>query len=95
MRNRSECFNANWKFCAGNVPRFEEPGLDDTGWTAVNLPHDWSIGQPFDPTLPHGSQHAYLPNGVVNYRKRFRPNAEAASGFCSISTESTAPPTSL
>lgn len=78
MRNRSECFNANWKFCAGNVPRFEEPGLDDTGWTAVNLPHDWSIGQPFDPTLPHGSQHAYLPNGVVNYRKRFR--AECGSG---------------
>ena len=78
MRNRSECFNANWKFCAGTVPRFEEPGLDDTGWTAVNLPHDWSIGQPFDPTLPHGSQHAYLPNGVVNYRKRFR--AECGSG---------------
>ncbi len=78
MRNRSECFNANWKFCAGNVPRFEEPGLDDTGWTAVNLPHDWSIGQPFDSTLPHGSQHAYLPNGVVNYRKRFR--AECGSG---------------
>lgn len=73
----------------------EEPALDDTGWTAVNLPHDWSIGQPFDPTLPHGSQHAYLPNGVVNYRKRFRADAEAASGFCSISTESTAPPTSL
>ena len=78
MRNRSECFNANWKFCAGNVPRFEEPGLDDTGWTAVNLPHDWSIGQPFDSPLPHGSQHAYLPNGVVNYRKRFR--AECGSG---------------
>ncbi|MBS1372353.1 MAG: glycoside hydrolase family 2 protein [Lentisphaeria bacterium] len=73
MRNRSECFNADWKFCAGNVPRFEAPELDDSGWTTVNLPHDWSIGQPFDPTLPHGSQHAYLPNGVVNYRKRFRP----------------------
>jgi len=78
MRNRSETFHDDWKFCAGNVPGFERPDLDDSGWTAVDLPHDWSIGQPFDPTLPHGSQHAYLPNGVVNYRKQFE--AECGAG---------------
>ncbi len=72
MRNQSECFNTEWKFRAGTFPRFESLELDDSDWEAVDLPHDWSISGEFDAALPHGRQHAYLPNGVVNYRKHFR-----------------------
>ena len=71
MKTRSECFNASWKFCAGNLPGFERPEWDDAAWTKVDLPHDWSIAQAFDSKLTHGSEHAWLPNGIVNYRKEF------------------------
>ncbi|HLP16985.1 MAG TPA: hypothetical protein VK470_12045, partial [Bacteroidota bacterium] len=39
----SESFDANWKFCAGELPGAEQPGYHDTGWRTVNVPHDWSI----------------------------------------------------
>ena len=36
---------------------------DASNWQAVNLPHDWSIGGPFDQEAAAGGGGAYLPDG--------------------------------
>ena len=47
----------------------EAPDCDDRSWQDVQLPHDWNIGDKFDP-LSAGSA-ASLPEGVGWYRKHF------------------------
>ncbi len=78
MRVKRENFNRAWRFCAGDAVAAEQREYDDSRWQAADLPHDWSIAQNFDRELIYGSQHAYLPNNVVWYRKQFdyAPGAE-------------------
>jgi beta-galactosidase len=59
-----------WQFYKGEAKGAENPGFDDSGWTAVRLPHDWAIEGPFDPKLnPHTGA---LPiSGTGWYRKSF------------------------
>ena len=63
-------FNGDWKFAKGEQSGAEKPDFNDSGWTAVRLPHDWAILEPFDP-----SENGYagkLPwKGVGWYRKTF------------------------
>lgn len=42
-RPRTVLFDDGWRFWRGDVEGGERPGYDDRGWTAVQLPHDWSI----------------------------------------------------
>lgn len=44
--------------------------------TVVNLPHDWSIGFPFDRNAPMGNDGGYLPSGVGVYVKDLNISAE-------------------
>ena len=37
--------NDGWKFFAGDPTGAEMPEFDDSGWTAVRLPHDFQISQ--------------------------------------------------
>jgi beta-galactosidase len=47
-----------------------EPGFDDSGWRALDLPHDWGIGGPFNQDYP-GESGKLAWWGVGWYRKRF------------------------
>ena len=62
-------FNADWKFQKGDSPEWSRPDLDDSGWRKLDLPHDWSVEGPHDPSL--ASATGYLPGGIAWYRKTF------------------------
>jgi hypothetical protein len=36
--------NGRWKFVRDSVPNAQESDFDDSGWTTVDLPHDFSPG---------------------------------------------------
>jgi beta-galactosidase len=61
-----------WKFMLGDPSGAERMAFDATGWQAVDLPHDWSIGGAFDEEAPAGGGGAYLPTGIGWYRRTFR-----------------------
>ncbi|MBP5612040.1 MAG: glycoside hydrolase family 2, partial [Bacteroidales bacterium] len=70
-------FNFDWKFCLGDEAAWSAPGLDDSGWRALHLPHDWSIEGEFSSKNPAGVNGGALPGGIGWYRKHFRtPEAE-------------------
>jgi beta-galactosidase len=62
-------FDFDWRFQLGDEPTAIHREFDDSGWQAVQLPHDWSIAGPFGPE--HASGTGYAPGGVGWYRKRF------------------------
>lgn len=62
-------FNANWQFSLGDNKEFATPNFNDSDWQTLNLPHDWSIKQPFDEKFDGAT--AYLPGGIGWYRKSF------------------------
>jgi hypothetical protein len=64
-----------WRFLRGDAMGAEQPGYDDSPWAVVQVPQDWSIGRPFSAANPAGG--AFLPTGVVWYRKHFSLPAEA------------------
>ncbi|HEV6964668.1 glycoside hydrolase family 2 protein [Roseateles sp.] len=57
-----ESFNAGWRFHFGSAADAEQPAFDDAGWTAIGLPHSFS--------LPY-FQSASFPVGEGWYRKAF------------------------
>lgn len=57
-------FNQNWDFQLSQI----KP--TDNNWTSINLPHDWSITQPFSSSCDGAT--GYLPGGTGWYRKIFR-----------------------
>lgn len=61
--------NDGWKFIQKDVPNAKEINFDDSTWTTVELPHDWSISKPFSKQNPSFSRGAWLPTGISYYRK--------------------------
>ena len=59
----------DWKFICEDIPEAFNRGFDDTAWTDVVVPHDWSISFPFSKT--HSSGTGYLPGGTGWYRTGF------------------------
>jgi beta-galactosidase len=71
-------FNAGWRFSKGDAAGAATPGFDDSGWEAVDVPHDWAIAGPWDRENPTGRGGGYVPSGVAWYRKTFTlPEADA------------------
>ncbi len=62
-------FNSGWKFHKGDVAAGDKITFNDKGWTAVTLPHDWSVEGPFSQEWASGT--AFLPAGIGWYRKTF------------------------
>jgi beta-galactosidase len=67
----TENFDANWLFLKADATNAEQNQFDDSAWRKLNVPHDWSIEGPFAETNPAGGAGAFLPSGVVWYRKHF------------------------
>lgn len=67
-------FDKDWSFIQSDVKGADKVGFDDSKWTVLNLPHDWSIlGQP-NKDNPTGSGGGYMPAGIGWYRKHFELN---------------------
>ena len=69
--------DGDWRFYPEDVAGAEQPLLDDSQWSVVQVPHDWSIAGPFAADNPAGGAGAFLPSGVAWYRKRFTLPDEA------------------
>lgn len=63
----STLINDGWGFALGDQDAARLPSPTDPSWQRVDLPHDWSIGQPLDPKL--ASATGYLPGGIGWYVK--------------------------
>ena len=72
-------FNPQWKFFAGDVPHGEEASLNDGTWTAIAVPHDWSIAGPVDAKNTSGQGGGFFPTGVAWYRRSFSLPKTAAN----------------
>ena len=70
---REISFNKGWKFFLETEGSIDASGkeYDDSAWRDVDLPHDYSIEQDFDPNSPGTANGGYLNGGVGWYRKHF------------------------
>ena len=66
---KSQLFNENWRFNLSDVKEGAKPGLDDSKWRVLNLPHDWTVEGVYSPDK--ASSTGYLPGGIGWYRKSF------------------------
>lgn len=66
---RKNNFNDGWKFYLGTSKEAYNKNFSDATWTAIRLPHDFSIFQPF--TTSGEAESGFLPAGTGWYRKTF------------------------
>ncbi len=64
-----EDFCSGWKFLLGDIPDGADPGLNDSQWRVLDLPHDWSIEGEFSKDNPATPGGGALPGGIGWYRK--------------------------
>ena len=74
-----QLFDFDWRFHLGDIENSQATSVDEAGWKAVDLPHDFMIEGPFDQRSPGGSGNGYLNGGVGWYRKTFTVPVSAAS----------------
>ena len=71
--------NENWKFHYGEVPEGWYKGYDDSAWTSVTLPHDWSVHMPFEQTNSSGTGYLAVALAgiacVFHFQKHIRESA--------------------
>ena len=65
----SSLFNEGWAFVLEDPEGAALPAFDDSRWTRVQLPHDWSVKG--TPSPDNASCTGYLPAGIGWYRKHF------------------------
>jgi beta-galactosidase len=70
----------NWLFNKGDATGADQTAFADSGWTKVNLPHDWSVEGPFDQNAPMTGRGGYLASGIGWYRAHFTLPATVTSG---------------
>ena len=59
----------DWAFFQGDAAGAEKPGLDDSAWRKLDVPHDWSIEGEFKESAPTTGSGGWLPSGVAWYRR--------------------------
>ena len=70
-------FDQGWRFHRGGAEGAEATFFDDSGWRAVDLPHDWSIedlpgtDSPFDRNATSQVSGGFTVDGTGWYRKSF------------------------
>jgi beta-galactosidase len=77
-RTTTTSFDLSWKFHLGDVTGAQATTFDDSSWTALDVPHDWSISLPFNQTSLAGAGGGYLDGGQGWYRKTFTLPASSA-----------------
>ena len=66
---RSTLFNQDWRFYKGDQASAESVDFNDSSWTSLSLPHDWSIEGDF--TVQGEAESGFLLGGTGWYRKHF------------------------
>jgi hypothetical protein len=61
----------DWLFQLGAPPGADKPDFDDSAWRTLDVPHDWSIEEPFAPSNPSGPAGGYATCGIGWYRRHF------------------------
>jgi beta-galactosidase len=81
-RATTESLDVAWKFHLGDVSGAEAETFDDSSWTDLDVPHDWSISLEFNQASAAGPGGGYLDGGVGWYRKSFSlPAASSGQKF--------------
>ena len=62
-------FDNDWRFTLHDSVNYQETGYDDSNWSDVKLPHDWSIHM--SANKENGAPMGFYPGGVGWYRKTF------------------------
>jgi beta-galactosidase len=62
-------FTDNWHFSQSDPAEAKSPTFDDSSWSTVTLPHDWSIAGPVKQDAPSKAQGGFFPTGIAWYRK--------------------------
>ncbi|SFU66589.1 beta-galactosidase [Pustulibacterium marinum] len=70
LQERKVSFNNNWQFHL-NDSTDNDTISNSTTWRNLNLPHDYSIEQPFDINSPTGFGGGALRGGLAWYKKTF------------------------
>ena len=70
-RTTTVSFDPGWKFHLGDVSGAQGATFDDSAWTSLDVPHDWSISLAFNQSSPSGASGGYLDGGTGWYRKTF------------------------
>ena len=78
-RTTTVTFDPGWKFYLGDVSGAQATTFDDSAWTSLDVPHDWSISLAFNQSSASGAGGGYLDGGTGWYRKTFTLPA-ASSG---------------
>jgi len=78
-RSTTISFDQGWKFHLGDVTGAQATTFDDSAWTSLDVPHDWSISLAFNQGSKAGGGGGYLDGGTGWYRKTFTLPA-ASSG---------------
>ena len=67
-----QTFDFDWKFTLSSPAGAEAPDFDDTAWSDVQLPHDWSMTLPYlSPAEGGKGSMGFMQGGVGWYRKSF------------------------
>lgn len=69
LAGQRQSLDADWKFARSDPKSAASVAFDDSGWTTVSVPHDWSVAGPFAKDNPAGGAGAFLPTGVAWYRR--------------------------
>lgn len=64
-------FDNDWRFWLGDDQFAKEPNFDDKSWRKLNVPHDWSIEESFNPPPTGERNGGYFKHGIGWYRKSF------------------------
>ena len=77
-------FDSDWKFSKGDFPEASKIAFDDKQWQMLDVPHDWSITEPFLKDNPTGNPGGFASTGIGWYRKSFSVNKINKSSKISI-----------
>ncbi len=72
-------FNKSWKFLLEDIPSGHLLNLQEDNFQEVDLPHDYSILQPYNQEIGDGCT-GYLVGGIGWYRKSFKTTPEMKKG---------------
>jgi beta-galactosidase len=77
-RTTTVSFDSAWKFHLGDVTGAQATTFDDSAWTSLDVPHDWSISLAFNQGSKAGGGGGYLDGGTGWYRKTFTLPTESS-----------------
>jgi beta-galactosidase len=78
-RASTTSFDLGWRFRLGDASGAQATNFDDSSWTALDVPHDFSIALPFNQKSTATFEGGYLDGGIGWYRKTFTLPASSAT----------------